>query len=91
MHVLDSDLKPTAESSSGLLKLFLVGLIIQLLLTCGLWLHLCWDGQEAALFHVDLSFSSCFIFSGTPIEQQWPQNLALAVPSLASNSSFFIS
>ncbi|CAN6904258.1 unnamed protein product, partial [Brassica oleracea] len=24
-----------------------------------------WYGQEAALFHVDLSFSSCFIFSGS--------------------------
>ncbi|KAH0864971.1 hypothetical protein HID58_082182 [Brassica napus] len=47
-----------------------------------------WYGQEAALFHVDLSFSSCFIFSGTPIEQQWPQNLSLAAPSLASDSSF---
>ncbi|WZZ17458.1 hypothetical protein YC2023_110547 [Brassica napus] len=71
LHVLDSDLKPTTESSSGLLKFFLVGLIIQLLLTCGLLVASlvsslkCWDGEEAALFPVDLSFSSCFIFSGS--------------------------
>ncbi|CAF2111667.1 unnamed protein product [Brassica oleracea] len=29
-----------------------------------------------------------FRLLGTPIEQQWPQNLSLAAPSLASDSSF---
>ena len=38
-----------------------------MILCLGLFAYLdlnSWDGQEAALFPVDLSFSSCFIFSG---------------------------